>query len=58
MTVFKYDLNALVRPEHELRKVNTVVDFSKIARKYIELKTTVGRKGYGLDTGLWRFYRQ
>ena len=52
MTIFKYDLNALVRPEHELRKVNTVVDFSKIARKYIELKTTVGRKGFGLDTGI------
>lgn len=52
MTIFKYDLDVLVRPEHELRKVNTVVDFSKIARKYIELRTTVGRKGYGLDTGI------
>jgi IS5 family transposase len=48
----KYDLNALVRQDHELRKVTRAVDFTKIARKYIELRTTVGRKGYGLDTGI------
>lgn len=52
MTIMKYDLDALVRQDHELRKVTRVVDFTKIARKYIELKTTVGRKGYGLDTGI------
>ena len=52
MTIMKYDLEAIVRQDHELRKVTHVVDFTKIARKYIELKTTVGRKGYGLDTGI------
>lgn len=52
MTIMKYDLNDLVRNDHQLRKVNTTVDFSKIARKYVELKTEVGRKGYGLDTGI------
>jgi len=52
MTIMKYDLNALVRQDHELRKVTRAVDFTKIARKYVELKTTVGRKGYGLDTGI------
>ena len=52
MTIMSYDLNALVRGDHELRKVNEVVDFTKIARKYIELKTTVGRRGYGLDVGI------
>jgi len=48
----KYDLDAIVRPDQELRKVNETVDFTKIARKYIELKTEVGRKGYGLDIGI------
>lgn len=52
MTIMKYDLNALVRQYHELRKVTRAVDFTKIARKYVELKTTVGRKGYELDTGI------
>ena len=52
MTIFKYDLNQLVRTDHELRKVSAVVDFGKIARKYVELRTIVGRKGYGLDVGI------
>jgi len=52
MTIMKYDLDAIVRPDQELRKVNETVDFTKIARKYIELKTEVGRKGYGLDIGI------
>ncbi len=52
MTIFKYDLEMLVRADHELRKVAGVVDFGKIARKYIELKTVVGRRGYGLDVGI------
>ncbi len=52
MTVMKYDLDALVRPDQELRKVSKTVDFTKTARKYIELKTTAGRKGCGLDTGI------
>ena len=52
MTIMKYDLDAIVRPDQELRKVNQTVDFTKIARKYIELRTETGRKGYGLDTGI------
>ena len=52
MTIFKYDLNTLVRTDHELRKIAAVVDFGKIARKYIELKTELGRKGYGLAVGI------
>lgn len=52
MTIMKYDLDAMVRPDQELRKVDKTVDFTKIARKYIELKTEVGRRGYGLDTGI------
>ena len=52
MTIFKYDLEKLVRTDHELRKTAQAVDFDKIARKYVELKTVVGRKGYGLAVGI------
>lgn len=52
MTIFKYDLEKLVRADHELRRIAEVVDFGKIARKYVELRTIVGRKGYGLDVGI------
>ena len=52
MTIFKYDLEKLVRTDHELRKIAQAVDFDKIARKYVELKTVVGRKGYGLAVGI------
>ncbi len=50
MTLMRYDLDAMVRPNQELRKINITVDFTKIARKYVEPETEVGRKGYGLDT--------
>ncbi len=58
MTIFKYDLNVIVRTDHELRKVSAVVDFGKIARKYIELKTVLGRKGYGLTVGIQCLFLQ
>ena len=47
-----YDLNVLVSSEHELRKVNETVDFVKIARKFVELKTALGRRGDGLEIGI------
>ena len=47
-----YDINVLVSADHELRKVNSTVDFVKIARKFIELKTALGRRGYGLEIGI------
>lgn len=52
MLIFKYDLDKIVSPEHELRKVDNVVDFVKIARKFVELTSTLGRRGYGLDVGI------
>jgi transposase, IS5 family len=52
MLIFNYDLEKIVSGDHELRKVNEVVDFVKIARKFVELTTTVGRRGYGLDVGI------
>ncbi len=58
MTIFKYDLNVIVRTDHELRKVSAVVDFGKIARKYVELKTVLGRKGYGLGVGIQCLFLQ
>ena len=33
MTIFKYDLNKLVRTEHELRKIEAVVDFGKLIER-------------------------
>ena len=47
-----YDLNKIVREDHLLRKIAQVVDFGKIARKFVELRAVLGRKGYGLDTGI------
>ena len=58
MTIMNYDLETLVRADHELRAINRVVDFGKIARKYIELKTEVGRKGYGLEIGIKAVFLQ
>jgi transposase, IS5 family len=52
MLIFNYDLEKIVRKDHELRKIAQTVDFLKIARKFVELKTTVGRRGYGLDVGI------
>ncbi len=52
MLIFSYDLEKIVRPDHELRKVAKVVDFVKIARKFVELASTLGRRGYGLDVGI------
>lgn len=52
MTIFKYDLDALVRENHELRKADKAVSFQKISRKYIELKKETGRKGYGVEVGI------
>ncbi len=52
MLIFTYDLEKIVSLDHELRKVAKVVDFVKIARKFVELTSTLGRRGYGLDVGI------
>ena len=41
--IYQYDLEEIVSKENHLRKVQSVVNFGKISRKYLELKTTVGR---------------
>lgn len=50
--IYQYDLEKIISKEHYLRKVQMVVDFGKISRKYLELRTTVGRQGYGLEVGI------
>lgn len=52
MLIFSYDVEKIVSCGHELRNAAKVVDFVKIARKFVELRTTVGRRGYGLDVGI------
>jgi IS5 family transposase len=52
MLIFTYDLEKIVSADHELRKVAQAVDFVKIARKFIELTSALGRRGYGLDVGI------
>jgi transposase, IS5 family len=58
MLIFTYDLEKIVSVDHELRKVAKVVDFVKIARKFVELASTLGRRGYGLDVGIKCFFLQ
>jgi len=58
MTIMDYDLEILVRADHELRKIAKVVDFGRIAKKYVELKTELGRKGYGLEIGIKTVFLQ
>lgn len=58
MTIMAYDLETIVRADHDLRKISQVVDFGKIARKYVELKTELGRKGYGLEIGIKTIFLQ
>lgn len=58
MLFYHYDLDQLVDPKHELREVARIVDFSKIAKKHMELKATVGRNGYGVDVGIKALFLQ
>jgi len=52
MTVFHYDLNELVSKDHELRKIDQLVSFQQIAKKFPDLKKETGRKGYGVEVGI------
>ena len=45
MTIMNYDLETLVRADHELRKISRVVDFGKIARKLRGIKNRAWGKG-------------
>jgi len=52
MTCIAYDLNQIVRKDHELRRIEALLSFKKIAKKYKELEGTVGRRGYSLEVGI------
>ena len=52
MTFMRYDLEELVRENHVLRKINTLINFKILARNHKNLATTVGRKGYGVEVGI------
>ncbi len=58
MTIFHYDLDKLVAPEHVLRKINTTVNFKYIANDFKVLKTDTGRNGYGLEIAIKSLFLQ
>lgn len=52
MTIMHYDLNKIVRKDHELRRIEEVVSFRKISHDYHDLAKNTGRKGYGVEVGI------
>lgn len=52
MTIMHYDLNKIVRNNHELRRIEEVVSFRKVSHDYHDLAKNTGRKGYGVETGI------
>lgn len=52
MTFLKYDLEVLVRKDHKLRKVEKLVSFIIIAKRFSKLAKELGRKGYGIEVGI------
>lgn len=53
-----YDLNDLVRDNHELRTIDKIVSFAEIAKGFIELERDCGRKGYGVEVGIRCLFAQ
>jgi len=49
---WNYDLEQLVSAEHKLRKIAKIVSFSEIAKKFSDLESDAGRKGYGVEVGI------
>lgn len=52
MTFLKYDLDLLVRPDHKLRRVNDLVSFIIISKRFSNLAKKLGRNGYGIEIGI------
>jgi IS5 family transposase len=52
MTFLKYDLDLLVRKNHKLRKVESLISFLIIAKTFSKLAKGLGRKGYGIEIGI------
>lgn len=49
---WNYDLNKLVRADHALRRIDTLVSFAAMAAGFGDLHTEVGRQGYGVEAGI------
>ena len=58
MAFWNYDLNKIVRLDHPLRKIDEIISFKKIALRFNELLTSVGRKGYGVEVGIKSLFLQ
>jgi len=58
MTFMNYDLRTIVKSEHPLKKIETLVSFKKIALNFKELETPAGRPGYSVETGIKSLFLQ
>ena len=52
MTIMNYDLDKIVRKDHEMRKVDEVISFNKLALGHRDLESCKGRQGYGVEVGI------
>lgn len=46
MTIMNYDLNEIVRKDHEMRKVDEIISFNKLALGFKDLDSCKGRQVY------------
>lgn len=58
MTFMNYDLSTIVKSDHPLNKIESLVSFKKMALNFKELKTTSGRPGYSVETGIKSLFLQ
>lgn len=52
MTIMDYDLGKIVRKDHEMRKVDEIISFNKLALGHKDLESCKGRQGYGVEVGI------
>lgn len=52
MTFWNYDLNEVVKEDHDLKKINELISFSKMAYRIKDCSSELGRSGYGLEVAL------
>lgn len=58
MTFIQYDLNEIVSKDHELRKIEALIPFSEIIKRFESKTKNVGRDGYGVVVGMKCLYLQ
>jgi IS5 family transposase len=52
MTFWTYDLNEIVKEDHDLKKISKIINLQSLVYRIKDLATELGRKGYGLEVGL------